>query len=162
MGSIRSFKELRVWQNAMDAAMIVFEKSKCFPIEERYSLTDQFRRSSRSVASNIAEAWRKRRYAAAFVSKLNDAEGEAAESQTWAEFALRCGYLTAKEAQDLDHRYELILGQLVAMIEKPSDWVVGANRKKDAGTRGRGDGERTRRASPSHRVSASKNHVSQF
>lgn len=128
MANIRSFKELRVWQNAMDAAMIVFEASKRFPAEERYSMTDQFRRSSRSVASNIAEAWRKRRYVAAFISKLNDAEGEAAESQTWAEFALRCGYLNADEVQDLDQRYELILGQLVAMIDKPEDWVVGANR----------------------------------
>lgn len=136
MGNIRSFKELRVWQNSMDAAMVVFEASKRFPVEERYSLTDQFRRSSRSVVGNIAEAWRKRRYPAAFVSKLNDAEGEAAESQTWAEFALRCGYLTTEEVRDLDKRYELILGQLVAMIEKPQDWVVGANRKKDAGTRG--------------------------
>jgi four helix bundle protein len=72
MGDIRSFKELRVWQNAMEAAMIVFELSKRFPVEERYSLTDPFRRSSRSVAANISEAWRKRRYPAAFVSKLND------------------------------------------------------------------------------------------
>ncbi len=146
MANIRSFKELRVWQNAMDAAMIVFDLSKRFPVEERYSLTDQFRKSSRSVASNISEAWRKRRYVAAFVSKLNDAEGEAAESQTWAEFALRCGYLTTNEAQDLDQRYEQILGQLVAMIEKPNDWVVGANRKKDAGqdteTRRRGAAEK--------------------
>ncbi len=148
MGNIRSFKDLRVWQNAMDAAMNVFNATKRFPNEERYSLTDQFRRSSRSVAGNIAEAWRKRRYTAAFVSKLNDAEGEAAESQTWAEFALRCGYLTAQEVQELDQQYDLILGQLVAMIEKPSDWVVGANRNRDVelrkrrgdtGTRGHGD-----------------------
>ena len=128
MGNIRSFKELRVWQNAMDAAMLVFELTKRFPVEERYSMTDQFRRASRSVAANIAEAWRKRRYAAAFVSKLSDAEGEAAESQTWAEFALRCNYLPAEQAHDLDQRYELILGQLVMMIEKPDDWVVGAKR----------------------------------
>jgi len=71
MANIRSFKELRVWQNAMGSAMRVFELTKGFPAEERYSLTDQFRRASRSVASNIAEAWRKRRYAGAFVSKLN-------------------------------------------------------------------------------------------
>lgn len=153
MGNIRSFKELRVWQNAMDAAMVVFEASKRFPAEERYSLTDQFRRSSRSVASNIAEAWRKRRYAAAFVSKLNDAEGEAAETQTWIEFALRCRYLTAEESQDWDQRYELILSQLVAMIEKPGDWVVGANRKKDAKTGRRGD--TVIEASPGPRVSGS-------
>jgi len=153
MGNIRSFKELRVWQNAMDAAMVAFEVSKRFPVEERYSLTDQFRRSSRSVASNIAEAWRKRRYVAAFVSKLNDAEGEAAESQTWVEFALRCRYFTAEEAQDLDQRYELVLSQLVAMIEKPNDWVVGTNRKKDAETGRRGD--TVLEASPRPRVSGS-------
>lgn len=128
MANIRSFKELRVWQNAMDAAMIVFETTKRFPVEERYSLTDQFRRSSRSVAANVAEGWRKRRYLAAFISKLNDAEGEASETQTWIEFALRCKYLTSAEAADLDERYELILGQLVKMVEHPDDWMVGSNR----------------------------------
>jgi four helix bundle protein len=129
MANIRSFKELRVWQNAMDAAMRVFDVSKRFPVEEKYSLTDQFRRSSRSVAANIAEAWRKRRHEAAFVSKLNDAESEAAEAQTWIELALRCGFLSKAEASDLDHRYEQILGQLVVMIERPGDWVVGTNRR---------------------------------
>ena len=89
MGNIRSFKDLRVWQNAMDLAMLVFELSKRFPVEERYSLTDQIRRASRSVASNIAEAWRKRRYPAAFIAKLSDSESEAAETQTWTEFARR-------------------------------------------------------------------------
>ena len=130
MGDIRSFKELRVWQNAVDAAMIVFKLSKRFPVEERYSLTDQFRRSSRSVAANISEAWRKRRYPAAFVSKLNDAEGVAAESQTWTELALRCGYLEAGDAADMDGRYEkIILGQLVSMADSPEDWIVGAKRR---------------------------------
>ncbi|MBM3999203.1 MAG: four helix bundle protein [Planctomycetes bacterium] len=88
MANIRSFKELRVWRNAMSSAMRVFELSKRFPAEEEYSLTDQFRRSSRSVAANIAEAWRKRRYQAAFVAKLDDSGSEAAETQTWIEFAL--------------------------------------------------------------------------
>jgi four helix bundle protein len=130
MSNIRSFKELRVWQNAMDTAMLVYEISKRFPSEERYSLTDQFRRASRSVAANIAEAWRKRRYPAAFVSKLSDAEGEAAEAQTWVEFARRCEFIKPDEAHDLDERFERILGQLVRMIEKPNDWVVGANRTR--------------------------------
>jgi four helix bundle protein len=130
MANIRSFKELRVWQNAMDAAMRVFELTKRFPIEERYSLTDQFRRASRSVAANISEAWRKRRYEAAFVAKLCDAESEAAESQTWVEFARRCGYISDSDAAELDERFEHILGQLVTMIEQPSDWVVGANRTR--------------------------------
>ena len=134
MANIRSFKELRVWQNAMDAAMRVFELSKRFPAEEKYSLTDQFRRSSRSVAANIAEAWRKRRYAAAFVAKLNDSESEAAESQTWIEFALRCGFLSQTDADQLDQQYEQILGQLVSMIEHPEQWVVGANRRASTKT----------------------------
>ena len=122
--NIRSFKELKVWQNAMDAAMVVFELTKGFPIEEKYSLTDQFRRASRSVASNNAEASRKRRYRAAFISKLNDSEGEAAECPTWTEFALRCGYLSDSEAGDLDARYEQILAQLVTMIEHPKNWII--------------------------------------
>ena len=142
MANIRSFKELRVWQNAMDLAMIVFELTKKFPTEERYSLSDQFRRASRSVASNTAEAWRKRRYPAAFVAKLNDAEGEAAETQTWIEFSRRCGYLAPKDAEDLDRRCEEILGQLVKMIERPGDWTIG---KQDAAggraARSRSDGE---------------------
>src|ERR1043165_9926491 len=108
MANIRSFKELRVWQNAMDCPMAIFELTKRFPAEERYSLTDQIRRSSRSVVANIAAAWRKRRYPSAFVSKLSDAEAEAAETQTWIEFARRCGYLKADAARDLDQRYEQI------------------------------------------------------
>jgi four helix bundle protein len=95
MANIRSFKELRVWQNAMNLAMRIFELTKRFPPQERYSLTDQFRRASRSVAANAAEAWRKRRYPAAFVAKLNDAESEAAETQTWIEVSRRCGYLVS-------------------------------------------------------------------
>jgi four helix bundle protein len=91
---IRSHKDLRVWQEAMDLAMEVFTISKSFPADERYSLTDQLRRSSRSVPANLSEAWRKRRYEAAFVSKLNDAEGEAGETQTHLEIARRCGYVT--------------------------------------------------------------------
>jgi four helix bundle protein len=125
MAKIRSFKELRVWQNAIETAMLVFEATKRFPVEERYSMTDQFRRSSRSVAANVSEAWRKRRYPAAFVSKLSDAETEAAETQTWIELARRCGYLAPKIADDMDQRFEEILGQIVRMIERPSDWTIG-------------------------------------
>ncbi|OKH13845.1 four helix bundle protein [[Limnothrix rosea] IAM M-220] len=124
MGNIRSFKELRVWQNAMDGAMVIFARSKLFPSEEKFSLTDQIRRSSRSVAANLAEAWRKRRYPAAFVSKLSDSEAEAAETQTWVELARRCGYLSDEEAKDLDSRYEQILGQLVVMITQRDKWTI--------------------------------------
>ncbi|WP_008318653.1 four helix bundle protein [Leptolyngbya sp. PCC 6406] len=124
MGDIRSFKDLRVWEKAIAAAMEIFELTKRFPVEERYSLTDQIRRSSRSVAANISEAWRKRRYPAAFVSKLSDAESEAAETQTWLEIAYRCQYLTLQQAQALDQQYEAILSQLVVMISKPEKWTI--------------------------------------
>ena len=124
MGNIRSFKELRVWQNAMDVAMVIFELTKSFPKEERYSLTDQIRRSSRSVAANITESWRKRRYPAAFVSKLSDAETEAAETQTWLEIARRCGYLSQETATQLDSRIEEVLGQLVTMISQREKWTI--------------------------------------
>lgn len=124
MANIRSFKELRVWQLAMDLAMDVFEITKAFPAAEKFSLIDQVRRSSRSVPSNIAEAWRKRLYPAAFVSKLNDAEGEAAETQTHLEVGRRCCYLEAPVAQRLDAQYEEVLAMLVAMSSHPEQWVV--------------------------------------
>ena len=124
MANIRSFKELRVWQNVMDVTMTIFERTKSFPVEERFSLTDQVRRSSRSVAANLAEAWRKRRYPAAFISKLSDCESEAAETQTWVEIALRCGYLTSQEAEFLDRKLEEILGQLVKMASQPEKWTI--------------------------------------
>lgn len=127
MTNIRSFKDLRVWQNAMDLAMKIFEISKSFPIEERFSLTDQIRRSSRSVVANITEAWRKRRYPAAFVSKLSDSESEAAETQTWIEIAKRCSYFSEEKASYLDRRYEELLGQLVTMISQPENWTIKSN-----------------------------------
>lgn len=124
MAHIRTFKDLRVWQNAMELAMRVFEITKSFPPDEKYSLTDQFRRASRSVAANISEAWRKRRYPAAFVSKLSDSESEAAETQTWTEFSRRCRYIDAEIAAELDQRCEEILGQLVNMIARPQQWAI--------------------------------------
>lgn len=149
MGNIRSFKELRVWQGAVDLGMRVYELSKRFPAEEKYSMTDQFRRASRSVAANISEAWRKRRYEAAFISKLNDAEGEAAEAQTWVEFALRCGFMSNSDARELDRNYERILGQLVTMIENAGDWVVGANRRVPVSPRPRVKPNGAKRHQPS-------------
>ena len=124
MANIRSFKELRVWQNAMELAMKVFEVTKRFPAEEKYSLTDQFRRASRLVASNIAEAWRKRRYPAAFIAKLSDAESEVAETQTWTEFSRRCGYIAEADAAEFDRRCEELLTQLVHMIAHVQDWTI--------------------------------------
>ena len=116
--------ELEVFQRAFETAMRIFECTKRFPREEMYSLTDQIRRSSRSVAANITEAWRKRRYQAAFISKLNDAEAEAAESQTWLQFAHRCGYLSATASTELIEEYESILRMLVSMITHADKWVL--------------------------------------
>lgn len=124
MQRIRSHKELRVWQRAMDAAMQVFEVSKRFPVEERYSLTDQVRRSSRSIAANTSEAWGKRRYPAAFVAKLYDAVSEAAETRTWLEFARRCQYLAPEEVQVLDEAFDRIIGQLITMASRPDQWTT--------------------------------------
>ena len=124
MARIQSVKEWRVWQRGMELAMRVFELSKKFPASERFSLTDQMRRSSRSVVANISEAWRKRRYQAAFISKLNDAEGEAAETQTWLELALRCRYMSPADVAILDTAYEELLAQLVHMITHCEDWTI--------------------------------------
>src|SRR6267154_6667477 len=104
--SIRHFRNLDVYQNALATGLRVYEQSKKFPAEERYALTDQIRRSSRSVCANIAEAWRKRRYQAAFISKLSDAETEAAETQVWIEFAVKCDYLNRDRAESLYRSYD--------------------------------------------------------
>lgn len=121
---INSYKNLRVYQNAMDVAMRIFELTKAFPIEEKYSMVDQMRRSSRSVCANLAETWRKRRYKAAFVAKLSDAESESCETQVWIEFAHRCGYLDQASAEELDQCYDKIIGQLVTMIGDPNKWLI--------------------------------------
>jgi len=111
----------------MEAAMEIFELTKRFPPEEKYSMVDQMRRSSRSVCTNIAEAWRKRRYKAAFIAKLSDAEGEACETQVWIEFAIRCKYLDGTNSETLSDRYEQIMGQIVKIIEQPDKWLIRSN-----------------------------------
>jgi four helix bundle protein len=113
---------------AFDGAMRIFEAGRSFPIEERYSLADQMRRSSRSVWANVAEAWRKRRYEAAFQSKLSDAEAEAAETQVWLEFAVKCGYLEAVHGRELYQTYDRVLGKLVVMIHQPEPWLIKSPR----------------------------------
>jgi len=124
VGSIQSHEELDVYSMAFEAAMRIYEETKKLPREETYSLTDQIRRSARSVCSNIAEAWRKRRYEAAFVSKLNDAESEAAETQTWLKFALNCNYLPSETVAELHQTYDRIIGKLVRMITNPTPWIL--------------------------------------
>jgi len=121
---VKSFRDLHVYQNSLEIAMEIYEISKSFPIEEKYSLTDQMRRSSRSVCANIGEAWRKRRYQAAFVSKLNDSEGEAAETQVWLDIALRTQLISEGQWRKLNEQYEIILGQLVKMINEPKKWCL--------------------------------------
>jgi four helix bundle protein len=123
--AIRHFRDLDVYQDALETGLRVYELSKKFPDGERYSLTDQIRRSSRSVCANIAEAWRKRRYTAAFISKLSDSEGEAAETQVHMEFAVRHDYIANAEFEAINEAYERILGQLVRMIDHPEKWVIG-------------------------------------
>ena len=105
--------------------MQVFEVSKAFPAREQFSLTDQVRRSTRSVAANITEAWRKRHRVAAFVSKLSDAETEMAESQTWVEFAMRRGYVNQELARELDARCEEVIAQLSLMNRDADKWCDG-------------------------------------
>ena len=112
---IRHFRELIVYKRAFDAAMRIFEITKYFPIEERYSLTDQIRRSSRSVCSNIAEAWRKRRYELVFKNKLTDSQQEASETQCWLEFSNACNYINQETLNLLDKEYEEILSMLNSM-----------------------------------------------
>lgn len=122
--AIKSHEDLEVYQMSFNAAMKIFELSKKFPVEERYSLTDQIRRSSRSVCANLAEAWRKRRYEAAFIAKLNDCESEAAETQTWIKFAVKCGYLDVEIGREIYGTYNRILGMLVTIITNPSPWLL--------------------------------------
>jgi four helix bundle protein len=116
--------QLDVYKVAFDAAMQVFRVSKHFTRDEIYSLTDQVRRSSRSVNANITEAWRKRRYEFHFISKLSDAETEAAETQCWLQFAVECGYLDRAQGRELYKTYDRIIGMIVSMIKKPQPWLL--------------------------------------
>ena len=121
---ISSHRDLDVYRRAYSAAMGIFRLSKAFPKGEMYSLTDQIRRSSRSVNANLTEAWRKRRYEAAFVAKLSDAETEAAETQTWLEFAVSCEYLDRDAGKELFDTYEEIIRMIVSMIVHPDKWII--------------------------------------
>jgi four helix bundle protein len=119
---IRKHTDLEVYRRAQSVAMEIFFLSKRLPKEERYSLTDQIRRSSRSVCSSIAEGWRKRRYPLSFISKLNDSEAEAAETQSWLEFTVKCGYVKRDEGAKLYKEYDAVIAMLVHMITHVDDW----------------------------------------
>ena len=122
---IESFEQLDVYKMAFAIQQEIFELTRQFPKEERYALTDQIRRSSRSVGANIAEAWRKRRYPAHFASKLTDSDGENAETQHWLQTALACGYLEPAAVADLMKRTRGVgskLGRMIADAEKWQPW----------------------------------------
>jgi four helix bundle protein len=122
MAIIRSFRDLRAYQQARIEGSRVFEMTKTFPKEEKFSLTDQIRRSSRAVKSMLAEAWGHRRYPAAFISKLTDAIGEANETQSWLDDALDCGYLKLAQHQELDAAWQAIGGMIHNMILRADDF----------------------------------------
>jgi len=124
MEKIRTHNDLRVYQISFEAGMEVFELTKSFPKEEKYSLTDQIRRSSRSVSGNLAEAFRKRRYPKHFVSKLSDSEGEAAETQVWLDYALACKYINKATHEPLYDKYDHIISMLVNMANNPEKWTL--------------------------------------
>lgn len=120
--AIERVEELEVYRTAFKAAMGIFECSKQWPKAERYALTDQIRRSSRAVCANLSEAWRKRRYSRHFVSKLSDADAEAAETRTWLRFAQSCDYLDEGTFEELDGQYDRICGGLVRIMSSPEKW----------------------------------------
>jgi len=115
---IRHFRDLEVYRRAFGAAMEIFEMTKRFPVEEKFSMIDQVRRASRSVCTNVAEGWRKRRYISVFRNKMTDAMEEASETQCWLEFALACKYIPEEVFQRLDAAYESIISMLNAMEMK--------------------------------------------
>jgi four helix bundle protein len=132
MALAREYKDLRVYSAAFEAAMALFQLSNGWPKDERYSLTDQARRSSRSVCANIAEAWRRRLYVASFVSKLSDANAEAGETQVWLDFALACGYLDEATHHKLYHSYGQVSGGLIKMIANPEGWCGPAALREES------------------------------
>lgn len=124
MSTIKFHQDLKVFQRSVDVAMIIFELSKSFPKEELYSFTNQIRRSSRSVSANTSEAWRKRKYEKSFVTKLTDSEGEARETQTWLQFALKCNYIHEEQFNKLNNHYNQIIGMLVNMMSQSKNWCA--------------------------------------
>ena len=126
MAIIRSFRDLNVYQRARMEGSLIFKATKSFPSEEKYSLTDQIRRSSRAVKSMIAEAWARRRYPASFISKLTDALGEATETQSWLDDALDCAYISAAKHKELDEAWQSIGASIYKMIERADDFFKSA------------------------------------
>lgn len=124
MSKIESFKDLIVYKKAYKLAMEIFELSKSFPKEEKYSLTDQIRRSSRSVTSNLAEVWAKRRYEKAFLNKLTDSLGEELETEVWLDYSCDCKYIDKDTHDRLLNEYEEVRKILISMINSPDKWCL--------------------------------------
>ena len=122
--------QLDVYELSIQAAMEIYQLSRAFPKEEIYSLTDQMRRSSRSVSGQIAEGWRRRKYEAAFVSKMNEAEGEAAETQVWLEYSVKCEYMSREDGARLHKTHDQIIGKLVNMGNNPLKWVLKTKKQQ--------------------------------
>ena len=120
----RGFRDLKVYQLAYKLAMEIFEETKKFPVEEKYSLTDQMRRSSRSVAANMAETWKKRKYVKSFVSKLIDSYGEEGETEVWLDMAFDAGYLTKERHQYFRNGYDEVSKMLHSMINHPEKFCI--------------------------------------
>jgi four helix bundle protein len=121
---------LDVYKLSVEASMEIYECSKCFPKAERYSLTDQIRRASRSVSGQVAEGFRRRKYEAAFINKMNEAEGEAAETQVWLEYSVKCEYLSQEDGIRLHKMVDQIIGKLVTMANDPSKWILSTSKKE--------------------------------
>ena len=130
MEKIRKHTDLKVYQLSFESGMKIYKLTKRFPKEEKYSLTDQIRRSSRSVSGNIAESWRKRRYPKSFVSKLSDSDGEAAETQVWLDYAYACDYIDKDEHDVLYDNYEHIIAMLTNMMNNPEQWGFSSEKSR--------------------------------
>jgi four helix bundle protein len=122
MSQVNSFRDLIVYQKAYRLAMEIFEISRSFPKEEKYSLTDQMRRSSRSVTSNIAEAWARKRYVKSFVNKLTDSLGEEYETEVWLDYSRDTKYITELKHSELMNEYDEVRKMLISMINHPEKW----------------------------------------
>ena len=129
---IQNHWQLDVYKLSVEASMEIFEMSKSFPAEKTYSLTDQIRRSSRSVLSQIGEEQRRRKYEGAFINNLNEAEGEAGETQVWIEYSVKCKYIARKKGVALHKKYDSIIGKLVMMGNNPSLWILNHKNKRTA------------------------------
>lgn len=119
---VKGYRELIVYQKAYKLAMEIFEITRSFPREEKYSLTDQIRRSSRSVTSNLAEAWARKQYIKSFINKLTDSLGEEYETEVWLDYSRDCGYISLSTHSDLMNKSDEVRKMLLSMINHPEKW----------------------------------------